>query len=77
MADVDRRVVTLDAVMRTFGALLLAITTGLSTWALVQIVDLRERMARQETRIDSSQILLLQIRDDITDLRKIIMEKVK
>jgi uncharacterized membrane protein len=70
----DRRSVSLDSVMRTFGALLLAITTGMSSWALLQIVELRERVARQEVRVDESKQLLVQIRSDLNEMRTLILE---
>lgn len=67
--------VTLDAVLKIFGTILLTITSAISGWTLLKILDHDGRIIRVETREDGRDEVLKEMKEDLKDIKKALQDK--
>ncbi len=72
-----KSVVSLDAMMRTLMSFVLMITMALAGWSLVEVVDLKERVTRVETQTQGQHEMLVEIRSDLKEIRRLLTMKQK
>jgi len=71
--EIKTKVVSVDAMMRTFGAILLMISMSIAGWSLAEVVSLKERVAKVETKVESEHEILMDMKADIKEIMKLLL----